>query len=415
MMADMTGDRMVDRTGAEAGAVGIRVAVPLVGGPDWMGGVVYLQNLVRANAALPKAERLDIRLVIFPHWRGFLPLFEPILPLVSSIIFCEMEILRLPMFDGLKVGYCPARERIFEHADIYFPLEANSGGDFFIDRPVAVWIPDLQHLHYPEFFTPEDVLHRNGVCRRIAELGRLLVFSSESACKDFDAHFPQSRVARRVLRFATRAPEQWFAPDPDQVRRKYGLPERYLLCCNQFWKHKDHGTLVRALALLKARGLEPVLACTGHPDDPRAPGYFAALRAEISALGLDAQVRILGLIDRVDQIQLVRGALCVVQPSLFEGWSTVVEDTRLLGQDMLLSDIDVHVEQAPPHGRYFRHGDPQSLADELLAMLPELSPGPDPQREERARQEAVQATEAFGRALKRTLEDALENVFTRQG
>ena len=60
-------------------------------------------------------------------------------------------------------------------------------------------------------------------------------------------------------------------------------------------------------------------------------------------------------ISREDQLGLMRDSLAVVQPSLFEGWGTVVEDAKTLGVQVLCSDIEIHHEEneliVGTHGR----------------------------------------------------------------
>jgi glycosyltransferase involved in cell wall biosynthesis len=119
-----------------------------------------------------------------------------------------------------------------------------------------------------------------------------------------------------------------------------------------------------------------VLACTGPTDDYRNPRHLERLRAFLDEHGLDEYVRILGVVPRADYIQLIRAAALVVQPSRYEGWSSVVEDARALGKRMVLSDIAVHVEQAPRGALYFRTGDPTDLAQRLIEGL-ELAPALD--------------------------------------
>ncbi len=76
-------------------------------------------------------------------------------------------------------------------------------------------------------------------------------------------------------------------------------------------------------------------------------------------------MRILGLIPKEDQLQLLRLCSVVVQPSLFEGWSTVVEEAVALGKRLVLSDLPVHREQSPPFAEYF---EPTSV-DSLIRCL----------------------------------------------
>jgi len=61
----------------------------------------------------------------------------------------------------------------------------------------------------------------------------------------------------------------------------------------------------------------------------------------------------------------MEGALAVINPSRFEGWSTTVEEARNLGKSVLLSDIDVHREQAPPRAGYFDPDRAGDLADKM--------------------------------------------------
>ena len=81
---------------------------------------------------------------------------------------------------------------------------------------------------------------------------------------------------------------------------------------------------------------------------------------------------------------LMRASTAVLNPSLFEGWSTTVEEAKALGVPLLLSDLRVHREQAPAGTRFF---DPDS-AEEMAAVLEEawfsLPPGPRYETERQA-------------------------------
>jgi len=78
--------------------------------------------------------------------------------------------------------------------------------------------------------------------------------------------------------------------------------------------------------------------------------------------GIRDQLYLLGLIPRDRQVALYRMATALVQPSVNEGWSTLVEEAKALGKNILLSDIPVHREQMP-HNPYFF----ESLNSVLLA------------------------------------------------
>ena len=59
----------------------------------------------------------------------------------------------------------------------------------------------------------------------------------------------------------------------------------------------------------------------------------------------------------------MKNAKFVIQPSLFEGWGTVVEDAKVLDKTILLSDIPVHQEQKNEKCILFDPHDPVALAN----------------------------------------------------
>ena len=160
----------------------------------------------------------------------------------------------------------------------------------------------------------------------------------------------------------------WY-DDPAPVVAKYEIAEPFFIVCNQFWVHKDHRTLFQGVAQLKQQGVEVNLVCTGPTHDPRQPEHFNNLKAEIKSLGIESQVKILGTIPRTDQISLMRASAAVLQPSQFEGWSTVIEDARALGKSVIASDFPVHLEQNVPGSSFFRMGDPRDFAQEIRRFL----------------------------------------------
>src|SRR6266478_2192276 len=102
--------------------------------------------------------------------------------------------------------------------------------------------------------------------------------------------------------------------------RRYSLPEKFFLVCNQFWEHKNHLLVLRALALLKQQGkTPPVVAFTGRPYDSRRPEFFGQVLRFVHEHDLHAYCRFLSVLPRDEQVALLRGAEAVIQPSKFEG------------------------------------------------------------------------------------------------
>ena len=103
-----------------------------------------------------------------------------------------------------------------------------------------------------------------------------------------------------------------------------------------------------------------------------------------------------GLLDRATQIQVMRASAAVVQASLFEGWSALIEDARALGKPVFVSDIPVHREQNPDDATYFNPDSAEELADLIEGAWPHLEPGLDLDREQHARDQQKRLTHDFG-------------------
>lgn len=371
----------------------IRVGIPIVSGKVWLGGVTYIELLVKAINSLPENERPKIFLVVEEDWLHAVELHRSLFSRIDGIIFRGYDTKQAEPAISQPFFHCQTNRELFELIDFYYPVKS----DVFPGFCSGSWIPDFQHVHLPKFFTADDIKGRDIEMRKIAEDASLVVFSSKDVEKDFRTLFPQSPAVTRILSFHTLISDDWYDGNPVKTSKKYNLPERFLICCNQFWSHKNHLLLFDALAKINQGGDELNLVCTGSTSDYRSEEYFSKVLESIAHLGLKDRVHILGFIPRVDQIQLMRRALAVVQPSLFEGWSTVVEDSRALGKSVILSDLSVHYEQALRDAVYFRRSDAEDLTRVIQSILPSLAAGPDLSRERQARLESQSLLIDFSR------------------
>lgn len=100
-------------------------------------------------------------------------------------------------------------------------------------------------------------------------------------------------------------------------------------------------------------------------DDRRNPAFKQFLMENVRRAGLNERFTCIGAVPYESVVGLMHHTISVIQPSLFEGWSTTVEEAKAMRKEIILSNIDVHLEQAPERGVYFS---PES-ADELAACL----------------------------------------------
>jgi glycosyltransferase involved in cell wall biosynthesis len=146
---------------------------------------------------------------------------------------------------------------------------------------------------------------------------------------------------------------------------------------------------------------------TGNTADYRRPAYFGELMQRRAEAGVESEFRCLGVVPYEDVAGLARGAVALLNPSLFEGWSTSVEEAKSLGKAILLSDIDVHREQAPERGVYFPPNDAGALADLMWREWNQFDPDQEVRAAATAKQQLPARRLAFAQTYSAIATEAL--------
>ena len=373
----------------------MRVAFTLIGGGKGTGGYNYLLNLLRL---LLEHEAQRVTPVLFlghDAAPGDAAPFEAL---------AGLTIVRSAVFDHRRRGASFATALL---CGVDGPLRAAlraerigvvfESAQFFgwrLGLPVIAWMPDFQHRHLRHMFSSRGYWRRELGFQAEIAAGRTVMLSSEDARRDCERFYPRSVGRTRAVRFAVPPGDAPTLAQARAVADRHGLPEHFLFMPNQLSKHKNHLLVLDALALLRQRGYSVVVVSSGKQLDERHPDHFPAVQARLQALGLQDQFRLLGMLPYAELGALMRCSVGLLNPSLFEGWSTPVEEARSLGVPLLLSDLDVHREQAGAAATYFERHSAASLADALAAARPL----PDAEREQRlvdARADAARRVRQF--------------------
>lgn len=266
---------------------------------------------------------------------------------------------------------------------------------------IISWIPDFQYLHLPELFPGLDPAKETETNQKIIAQSDVVILSSHAAFADFQQIAPREHQSRgMVLQFVSQPGSQVTQSVSIQknLEQKYDFQGRYFLLPNQFWAHKNHMVVLQAVLNLKRAGVEVLVLCTGNTRDYRLSGtpYIDSIHSFIDSNDLQNQVKILGLIDYSDLLFLMRNSVAVINPSRFEGWSSSVEEAKSMGKPIILSRIDVHLEQNPVNGHYFDPDDIVALSDILASRWSIVDDVSQVQAEQVARQALHERTLAFG-------------------
>jgi hypothetical protein len=77
----------------------------------------------------------------------------------------------------------------------------------------------------------------------------------------------------------------------------------------------------------------------------------------------------LGFVPYSDVVNLIYHSKILINPSLFEGWSTTVEEGKIFNKQMILSKLNVHKEQCSKKALYFEANNSLVLSKLVMKLL----------------------------------------------
>jgi len=331
----------------------------------WLGGVYYLINIIKSLNSLEEAEKPEIILFYNKNLADFVDQIDynhltPVLWNFPSVYkgYLKSFLFRKNVFiDGMFDAY---------ELDGLYPVNDQPTRSKKAQKngiKVIAWFADLQHKFYPEFFKKKKLILRETKLKLLLKNSNELVVSSHDVKDHFDKfYYLRKKLNIEVLQFVSIIDDVAF-DHIDDLKEKYNLPNAYYMVSNQFYKHKNHLIVFKALAEILSKGSSKVhIVMTGKMEHYNNPEFITQLRNEINNNNLESNLSMLDVIPREEQLCLMKHAKAVIQPSLFEGWSTVIEDAKSLQVPVIAANIKVHLEQLEDKGVYFDPHNEKQLA-----------------------------------------------------
>lgn len=398
------------------------IALLVEGGKEWIAGIHYLSNLLKAIKAADAESAFQTHLVLPRELNS--SEVQGLIDLSTSVIrrkdpphkFAVQNLILKNRYWYLKnppeLSH-PLGHQLRKEAEIDCVFGIESFGPRF-KVPLISWLYDFQHKDLPQNFSERDTSLRELLFGRVARYSDRIVVSSEHARSVYCKHYPNGKRVR-VVPFAVDLPADTFEKNASDLLSAYQLPERFFFLPNQFWLHKNHVLAIEALALAVKSEPNIRLVCSGALTEPRDPEYIPRLMQRIESAGLADNVRFLSLIPYPDVVQLMRQSIAVVQPSLYEGWSTTVEECKVLSKPMLLSRILVHEEQAPKFGIYVDKNNPSDLAEQFVTLWKTGVCGPNIELEMQSRSQINENLRGFGNRFLDIVDEVTAPEYQRKG
>ncbi len=247
---------------------------------------------------------------------------------------------------------------------VHTPMQYHS--NYTLAVPMVTTLHDLQHFHYPDFFTEDDIRFRNIHYMKSALFSERVIVSFDHVKEDIVKfyHVPPDKI--RVCSLGMPAPKGVDQSGFKEVRAKYNLPEKYLLYSANTWRHKNHMGLIKALHLVHERSGDKVsLVCTGQKTND----YFPELEKAVNEMNLGAFVHFTGYVPDEHLLLILTNASLVVIPTLYEAGSFPLMEAMVYEAPVICSNVTSLPDTLGDPRFVFDPGDVAGMADMIVAML----------------------------------------------
>src|SRR5262245_39537359 len=247
----------------------------------------------------------------------------------------------------------------------------------FLSRvPFVMPIFDLNHRLQPEFpevsalgeYNRREYLYIN-TCR----FATFVLVDSEAG-RDDVLRFYGDWIGEDRIRILPYYPAIAKKPLPDQqeqsrVAAKYRLPQRYFFYPAQFWRHKNHASILRAVRLIadETGEIVPVVFCGTYADYFRALN-FIELRKLANELRIAEHVYYLGMVPDEDMAALYTLSAGLVMPTFFGPTNLPPMEAWHYRRPVITSDIRGVREQIGDAGLLADPKSPPQLARAMLEL-----------------------------------------------
>lgn len=206
--------------------------------------------------------------------------------------------------------------------------------------PTVLSMHDIQHLHYPQFFSRPRRLSRRITYGLSAKYANFFQASSEFIKTDLLTHFKSiSPEQISVIPEGVRVQDFAKSANSNSLNGRYVLPQKFLLYPAQLWPHKNHMLLLRALKRIETKhDLRIPLILTG--------GKYTAASTVLGYVVDQSMdyVSYLGKVPFDDLVALYQRAAFLVMPSLHESNSLPILEAAAAGAPIIASRIPPNEE-----------------------------------------------------------------------
>ncbi|MCZ7621586.1 hypothetical protein KsCSTR_16410 [Candidatus Kuenenia stuttgartiensis] len=228
-----------------------------------------------------------------------------------------------------------------------------------IDIPAISVIHDLMHRYekqFPESCSIQEIERRERQYKKICKFSTIIIVDSKVGEKQVEESYGNILKAK-VIPLPFIPPPYILEHNPTidftYVIEKYKLHSKYVFYPAQFWTHKNHHNLLKAIDLLKDKGIKVNAVFVGSKKN-----NYKNVIDLINILSLGEQIRIIDYVPNEDIVALYKNSIALVMPTFFGPTNIPIVEAMFLGVPVICSNVYAMQEQVGNAGLLF---DPKSI------------------------------------------------------
>jgi len=227
--------------------------------------------------------------------------------------------------------------RLKDKVDIlYVPTDLTS---YDQKIPTVCSLHDIQQVHFPEFFSTLELSKRFVTFNACAQSLNILQASSEFMRSDFLKYFNfLSKENLVVIPEGVNIEDFRLRTSSFDINQHYGLPELFLYYPGQLWPHKNHLTVLKALAHIKSCfNLDIPIVLTGQKYSSSDSIFEFAAQNSVNLIYL-------GVVPYEHVRSLYQAAHFTITAVLYESSSIPIRESAAAGTPIIASNTPPNVE-----------------------------------------------------------------------
>ena len=237
-----------------------------------------------------------------------------------------------------------------------------------VDCPYITPIWDLAHRihpYFPEVSSNGQWEEREDYYTKVIKRATFIITGTEVGKAEIEKFYqiPSKRI--KVIPFFTPKLQSESNSINQDITQKYNIPKQYLFYPAQFWAHKNHISILRAMQILRDDyGLNIPLVLVGSDK-----GNVDYIKSIVQKLELSDYVCFLGFVPQKDMYMLYSRAFTLIYMTFFGPDNLPPLEAMSVGCPVIASNVSGASEQLRDAALIVDHRNPQAIASAIKLLF----------------------------------------------